>query len=154
MPFDTMALISAVVTPAASAKNLSAGMPVSDNCISSSPLTLPLAFICPKAKVKRSIMAVPPPNAPAASPKLRRVGMTSSAAKPYAIMRFAAPCKPINSKGVESAKLRRSASILLAFSALPSMVPKAILEVSSAAASSKLLTIMFLRPPTIACKPI
>ena len=158
IPFSTIFAIAPVDTPAASAKYLSAGIPRSVSWFNSCVEILPLAPICPRAKVMPSMVALPPPNPAAASPTARNVGITSSAAVPIAINLFAAACISWNSKGVLSANAFRSFSILPAFSPLPSMVVNAILLCSNASANSKLPTIAFFsvltKALTPSCKPM
>ena len=54
-PFSRIATISAVDLPNASARMRSADKPASVNCRTSSPDSFPLAWICPSARLMRSI---------------------------------------------------------------------------------------------------
>ena len=64
-PFSRMAMISAVDLPKALARMASTEMPISVNCITSWPASLPRAWICPSASAMRFMASVdcPEPDA-------------------------------------------------------------------------------------------
>ena len=132
-PLVTFSCAPATSVPRASARYCHAGMPCSVSCSISSDMTLPLACICPMARVQASMPSWPEPSAAVASPMAVSVGMTSSAAKPYASSFWVASVRPLISNGVFLAKSVRSAIICLARSG-PSIVESAMSACSAALA--------------------
>ena len=84
-PLDTISITlptSSAEKPIASASISHAGTPASVSCRISSAASLPLARICPNARVILSIPSAPELTAAAVSPTALNVGKTSFAAKP------------------------------------------------------------------------
>ena len=130
-PLLAMSIASGTLTPIPLASISHAGSPVSASWRISSALTLPLAFICPRARVIRSIPSCPSPTAIAASPTVRMIGITASTWKPYAWSFLEASSKPGSSKGVVAAKLSNCAICSFAFSALPVSTSNALVVISA-----------------------
>ncbi len=145
-PFDTISWSAGTVVPISSASISHAGIPTSVSWSISCAASLPLAWICPKARVILSIPSFPTPRAAAASPTARSTGRTSSAANPYASIRLAAICSSGYSKGVLAAKSAMSSRNFCAFSALPSMVAKPICAVWSMELKSIAVLMVALKP--------
>ena len=81
-PLATFSCAPATSVPRTSARYCHAGMPCSVSCSISSDMILPLACICPMARVQASMPSWPEPSAAVASPTAESIGMTSSAVNP------------------------------------------------------------------------
>ena len=118
---------SAILSPVFLQISLSGLNPAFTNCRRSCPVSFPALDTCAKAKVKLSNRSLLPWDT---SPSICRVGRRSSAAVPKA----SSVCDPFArsevSNGVSAPMTFRSLTSSVAFSALPSMVPKDVIYCS------------------------